>query len=285
MADPLDAPQIMRRWMKGAGVGALVCIPIVLGGIIAVARASSNHSQAWAILVLVIGSVLLATGALLFFIFRSQADQAAWLARHIATDALVRWSYSAEEKARFSTKLAQPGDATPRFMRWGVLVVVVVAVLLGGLPGYSGGGLIPAIEFGGLVGGFFGGCLALFWFQTKAEQRDRAGLLNGVVIGREGMLASNGYWAWSGTGSKLSSVTYRPGDPAFVLIDLYVGVAPEQLENSIVRGSRIFWAASDGAVPMVSQGESHFIIPIPVPSGREAEAQQLVATLSEQLRS
>jgi hypothetical protein len=285
MADPLDAPRIMRRWMVGSGIGAVVSLPLLFGGIIGLVHATDHRSQATGILWTVVGGILLLTGVLLFFLFRSQADEAEWLAGKIGSDVLVRWSYSAEEKARFSTHLAQPGDFSAKYFKVYTLIITAIAVAVGAYAYWGNNSLLNGLEAAGMVGGFFESAVVLARLRTKAALRDRQGLLNGVIIGRSGVLASNGYWEWRGAGRRLSSVSFQPGDPAFVLIDIYAGPVSEKLDDAIVNGSRTLWALTAGAVSLVPKVQSHFIVPIPVPAGREQEAQQLVATLSENIHS
>jgi uncharacterized membrane protein SirB2 len=147
--------------MVGSGIGAVISLPLLVGGIIGLVHATDHRSQAIGILGTVIGGILLLTGVLLFFLFRSKADNAEWLAGKIGSDVLVRWSYSAEEKARFSTHLAQPGDFSAKYFKVYTLIITAIAVAVGAYVYWGNNSLLNGLEGAGMLGGFLESAVVL----------------------------------------------------------------------------------------------------------------------------
>lgn len=187
------------------------------------------------------GVVLALVGGIMYPILTRQADAA--LAAFERGEYLAHWTYTADEWERFARGELKEARAG----LW--MAPLLLGTIFGVLAGPVGERILAAVIAAAAAGGFgFGGA----WVYARVRggmTRVRPGVPPEVYVGEQALYVNGWYTAWGSAGLlRLRSVRFLPGDPATVQF-------------------------------AVGAGASRSEVRVPVPAGREAEAQALVDRL------
>lgn len=163
-------------------------------------------------------------------------------------DLLVHWTFDPDEWSRYSeNEFARGMKQTRTAAIWSFAIPFVLVM---GVQPFTGGfsalmtGL--AFAFGAGAALLFGG--SLYLMTKSADAANRAGL-GEVYIGSNCLYYGRRFYTWAGKYAELQKVAFEPGDPSVVQYDIKYG----------------------------TEGNStHAEVRVPVPRGRETEAEQLV---------
>lgn len=130
---------------------------------------------------------------------------------------------------------------------------------------------------GGLLGGAVAGFLVAFWIRVWARHRVADMLRDGghIYIGEESAYCGGEQLYWGTSSRSLQSVQLLEGAPRtlFLTVEFSTGIWGPLLQTAL---------AAQGRYQRVPQS-SKMLLNIPVPSGREAEAQAVAERLSRRV--
>lgn len=162
-------------------------------------------------------------------------------------DLLVHWTFDADEWSRYTANEYVRGMKQTRTAAiWSFAIpfvlVMVVQPFAGGFSVLMTG---LALAFGAGAALLFGG--SLYLMAKSADAANRAGV-GEVFIGATCLYYGKRFYTWAGKYAELQKVAFEPGDPSVIQFDIKYG--------------------TDG-------NSTHAEVRVPVPRGREAEAEQL----------
>ena len=257
---------------------------LILGGII-VGFINYRQTSSWAgahsvltpvfIVSEVFGGIFLLVGLYLSFAWKRESAAAAEILA--GKDVLAHWSYQPEMSEQFgANEMAR--------LKWQIYLIKLPLVAAGlGVIGWLGTGIhtvrmfLLSIGIGALAGLFLGLLSWLIAYVQAANTRKQA--IGDVYITRQGVLLGDGtYHHWEGSNRRLTSVAYEATNPAVLQFNYFIGTS--SILSSISTATLIADAASGGEIGYRTNLAAQ-TFRVPVPPGKEQEAQRLAAMFSE----
>jgi hypothetical protein len=175
--------------------------------------------------------------------------------RHAAAfrrgECLVHWTYTRGEWLRFAISERQRVRGEVTGMPW---VGLIVGLLFGAIIGLYQGSWVLGVALGGVAGIFFWLLGGLMELNAEGRSRRRRAKVSDTWIGCDAAFYDDKYLRWGYFGCRLGGAVLLPGDPAVLELTL-----------------RVFNPDGD------DYSQEHRI---PVPAGREGEAEQLIRVLT-----
>jgi hypothetical protein len=163
---------------------------------------------------------------------------------------LVYWQLDTDEWARYTANEYARGVKESRKLAVWTFTIAFGMLLVGGIIGgaLSAAYLTICLAIGGVLTGLFGG---FSLWSTRSNHAANQVHLGEVFIGPNAIYFAGRYYSWGGAWASLEKVDFELGDPAIMAYTYRQGTG-------------------DSSSPVE--------VRIPVPRGREAEAESLVAT-------
>lgn len=246
----------MRKWVQISKVTLIVSVALLLLFLVMVI--SHNTGNPVAILAAVFGGCGLLFGIIGFFSYGKQVDTIDEMlkqaghpqAMQAGGNLLAHWTYTPQEWSQFiQSETAR--KRTVNIILIGAMLLVFVITMTAFLSGNKGRGvsfgpLAMFIIILSLIG------LFVWWMATAEVRRMKAQTTGEAFIAKNGLLFNDHYYPWGFFGYSLDGVFYEPGNP-----------------NTI----RFRYLSMKGG----SYGPNYESVRVPVPAGREAEAQSVAS--------
>ena len=247
----------LRKWVSFSRITIAVSVLLGLGALImgVLARGATRSSRGTsplataAIMTGVFGGSVLIVGIILFFSLRKQAGKVDEMLA--GRNLLVHWVYSPQEWSQYVQSEVTRGKQTQRIVLL-IMLITLVIVMIASFTGESKSGgsvLVPIIIAIVMVGGIG---LFVWWISSADVRRKKRQHTGEVFIAATGLLFNDRYYPWNTFGTRLTGVLYEGGIPNVVRFKY-------QQRN----GQNVGW--------------SNMEVRVPVPIGREVEAQNLAA--------
>lgn len=250
----------MRKWTQISKVTLIVACAFLLLFLIMVV--SHHAANPVAILAAVFGGCGLLFGIIGLFSYGKQAATIDEMFKQAGNgdgmftggNLLAHWTYSPQEWSQFvqsETARNRSGNLAVLCILGLVFLFIIVRALLAARSG--GGAIVLLIS---LV--IFGGIMLFVWWFSNAEMRNLKARTTGeAYISPTGLLLNDRYYPWNAAGIRLKSVSYEQGNP-----------------NALLFKYQQWGAQNVGGTAIPTRYEKS--VRVPVPMGREAEAQNLI---------
>lgn len=262
---PTQAPRMlrhsphnpMRKWVKISKTSLIVSIVLLIVAL--VMGLGSHWSNPLSVLLATVGGMGLISGIIGLFSYGKQAATIDEMFKQAGSpeamlaggNLLAHWTYSPQEWSQFvQSEIARNRSANLLVLCILGLVFLFILIFLSAKGGAES--LLMGLIFFAVVGSFS------WWFATAEMRNLKAQSSGEAFISKTGLLLNDRYYPWNVMGMSLTGVFYEQGNPNVVLFKY------EQLG-----------AYGAGGAFNVSSNERSVRVPVPV--GREVEAQNLAA--------
>lgn len=255
----------MRKWAKVSQVTLIVSPVFLLLFLIMAMNHQASHPIAG--LAAAIGAVGLIVGIMGTFIYRKQAANVDEMLNQAGNgdgkstggDLLAHWTYSPQEWSQFIQSEMARSRASIKVILYTVgltFLVMAVGLLVAG----AGSGRSDRAIIGSLLCLVVFGVVALLvrWGATVEVRKLKARSTGEVFISPTGLMLNESYYPWNVMGTRLTGVFYEQGNP-----------------NSLLFKYQQWGAQNMGGTAIPTRNKQS--VRVPVPFGREGEAQNLVA--------
>lgn len=254
----------MQRWVQISwillGISALLLLVALITGLMNHGAPRSargaNPLLLTTILTGIFGGVFLLIGVIFFFVYRKQArdiDEILKEARdgkHIGGNLLAYWTYTPQEWSQFVETEVSREKKSQRTMAY-IMLAVVLIIFATTFPSAIKHGASSFVPI--LLSLIFVGAIGVFaWWAAGAESRSLQAHHTGeAFIAIKGLLLNDRYYPWNIFGTRLTGVFYERGMPNVIRFEYrqQTGQGGSQTKN----------------------------VRVPVPVGREVEAENLAA--------
>jgi hypothetical protein len=238
-------PQVKNPNATSAMICAVLTVVGIVAGIVGLVFMGDDGFMV-GMLGLILAFICVIIAPTLWFSGRKQMTEMASLFG--GQDLLVHWTFDPDEWHRYTDNEYARGMKQTRTVA--IWSFAIPFVLLMGVQAFGGGfsGVMTglAFAFGAGAAAIFGG--SMYLMAKSADAANRAGL-GEVFIGSTSLYYGKRFYSWAGKYAELQKVAFEPGDPSVIQFDIKYG----------------------------TEGNStHADVRVPVPRGREGEAEQLV---------